>query len=135
MDAVTELIREHAPVDVALWWLTSIVKFNEARGGKTLDECLDIEPHSQHFPSFRAAKVERDKHLRAAYEDMAHPSIRSFQTRIESFLQRTWPGIQVYAQPPGRLTIVEYELFLALKTGVRIPGSVGQLAESVRKVG
>ncbi len=126
IDAVTELVREHAPAHLAAWWRDSLAEFNTSAGRKTLCTCLGVEPYSGQFPSFRAARAARDEHLRSSCAAMAHPSIRSFQTRIESFQARTWPGVQMFSRPPERLTTVERELFYALKIG-RVPGSVGGL--------
>jgi len=124
LDALTALVEVHGSPQLATWWCDSLAEFNAHTGRQTLCSCLGVGPYAQQFPSFSAARAERDKHLRAAYKDMAHPSIRSFQTRLKSFMARTWPGIQMYARPPERLTMVERELFFALKIG-RVPGSVG----------
>ncbi|HEN46992.1 MAG TPA: hypothetical protein ENI75_01335 [Mizugakiibacter sp.] len=128
LDDVTALVEVHGSPQLVTRWRNSLAEFNKAGGRKTLCTCLGVEPYAQRFPSFRAARAARDQHVRAAYAAMKKPSIRRFQARLQSFLVRTWPGIQVYTRIPERLTTVERELFSALKIG-RVPASVGGLHE------
>ncbi len=129
LDALTALVEVHGSPQLATWWCGSLAEFNAHAGRKSLSACLGIELCSGQFPTRRAAKEARDRHLRKAYTLMSNQSVRGFQARIRWFRMNIFPEVQMYLVPPKALSPVARELFLAARTSTRIPDSVSQLSE------
>lgn len=129
LDILTAIAQQHAPEHVATWWRRSLADFNSAGGRKSLDACLNVQPYSQQFSNWSAAKIARDEHLRRAHALMPTASVRGFLARLQSFLHHTWPATAALQSPPESLPLIDRELFFAARTGVRLPVSSSQVSE------
>ena len=127
IDAVTELVREHAPAHLAAWWRDSLAEFNTSGGRKTLCACLGLTQADRD----NVIRL-RNSHLRAAYRLAG--SVRNLAAYIQRFETTTWPRVRYEASPPQRLTPLQVELFCALRCGVGVPIRKSQLATACVEV-
>ncbi len=117
----------HADAEISGWLASGLSAWLNAGGSLPLLRCLGIPAT---VPKVRVAM--RNLWLKEAAGFVAAPTswaiARALSDECDHFERSTWPAWQRLDTPPRRATELQKRLFLALKTGVGLPGTPKQMA-------